>query len=290
MSLKISLVTASYNQAPYLENTIKSVLSQNYENLEYIIIDGGSTDGSIDIIKRYEKQLHCWVSEPDAGQYHALNKGFEKATGDILAWINSDDIYCPWTLKTVAAVFEKNPHVDWLTSLYPLIINREGVIMGMPHLPGFSREAYMEGCYLAGSDTRLGFIQQESTFWRRSLWEAIGGAVPVEYGPAGDFALWGRFYLHAELYGFDKPLGVFRRHPHQISSDKNTYVQHASNSLTALRQEIGFRPNKLRASLVRRGGPMKGFLASRLNLKYRGSLVSSRGPQGSFVTRNHYFI
>lgn len=290
MSLKISLITPSFNQAQYLEKAINSVLSQNYENLEYIIIDGGSTDGSIDIIKKYQQHLHYWVSEPDDGQYHAINKGFAKATGDVLAWLNSDDIYCPWTLNTVAALFNDNQGVDWLTSLYPLVITQDGVVKSMPRLPGFCREAYMEGCYLPGSATRLGFIQQESTFWRRSLWEASGGCVPLEYGPAGDFALWGRFYQHAELYGFDKPLGVFRRHPQQVSTDKATYIQHAARSLANLQQATGYRENRLRTALIRRGGPLKGLLARRLKLTYQGHLLYSAGEDQPFRAKRQAFI
>ena len=90
---KISIVTPNYNGVKYLEQTIVSVLNQNYPNLEYIIIDGGSTDGSVEIIKKYESKLSYWVSEPDMGLYHAIQKGFEKSTGEIMAWINSDDMY-----------------------------------------------------------------------------------------------------------------------------------------------------------------------------------------------------
>lgn len=102
---KITIVTPTFNRVHYLEDTILSVLNQNYPNLEYIIIDGGSTDGSIDIIKKYESYLAYWISEPDEGFYHAIQKGFNKSKGDIMAWLNSDDKYHPGALKIVSEVF-----------------------------------------------------------------------------------------------------------------------------------------------------------------------------------------
>lgn len=106
---KISIITPSFNQGKYLEETILSVLNQNYPNIEYIIIDGGSTDNSVDIIKKYEKYLKYWVSEPDRGQSHAINKGFERATGDIFGWLNSDDYLLPDALRTIAKMFSDEP-------------------------------------------------------------------------------------------------------------------------------------------------------------------------------------
>lgn len=105
-SLKISVITICYNSAEYIEEAIESVLSQDYDNFEYIIIDGGSTDGTLDIIRKYEDRLAYWVSEPDNGLYDAMNKGIAKASGDIFGMINSDDYYFPGALKKVAAAFE----------------------------------------------------------------------------------------------------------------------------------------------------------------------------------------
>ncbi|NQV18405.1 MAG: glycosyltransferase [Armatimonadetes bacterium] len=115
-SPKISIVTPSYNQGGFLEETILSVINQDYPNLEYIIIDGGSTDNSIEIIKKYKEYISYWVSEPDNGQSHAINKGFKKATGDIIAWINSDDIYFNGVFKKVNQVFTQNPDIDVIYS------------------------------------------------------------------------------------------------------------------------------------------------------------------------------
>src|SRR5262245_53985018 len=105
MTLKLSIVTPSFNQGRFLEETLLSVLNQGYENLEYIVIDGGSTDNSVEIIKRYEDRLAYWVSEKDRGQVHAINKGLEKVTGDVFAFINSDDLYFPGVFNAVMKHF-----------------------------------------------------------------------------------------------------------------------------------------------------------------------------------------
>lgn len=114
MPPKISIVTPSFNQGRFLEETILSVLNQKYANLEYIVIDGGSSDESVDIIRRYENSLAYWISEKDNGQVHAINKGLEQATGDIFAFINSDDVYLPGAFAAVAEYFENYLECEWV--------------------------------------------------------------------------------------------------------------------------------------------------------------------------------
>jgi glycosyltransferase involved in cell wall biosynthesis len=114
MSLKLSIITPSFNQGRFLEETIMSVLNQGYEPLEYILIDGGSTDESVSVIRRYEDKLAYWISEKDRGQVHAINKGIERATGDILAFINSDDVYLPGAFNAAMNHFVDHPESNWV--------------------------------------------------------------------------------------------------------------------------------------------------------------------------------
>jgi glycosyltransferase involved in cell wall biosynthesis len=197
---KISIVTPNYNGEKYLEQTIQSVLSQNYPNLEYIIIDGGSTDNSVAIIKKYEKELVFWVSEPDKGLYDAIQKGFEKSTGEIMAWINSDDLYQPNAFFMVAEIF-KFKEVNWLQGI-PSAYDEKGRTVKINSLKRWSNLDYYIGNYK--------WIQQESVFWRRTLWEVSGKKMATEMKYAGDLELWLRFFRHEKLYVTSALLGGFR--------------------------------------------------------------------------------
>ena len=209
---KISIVTPSFNHAPFLEQTIRSVLDQNYPALEYFVLDGGSGDGSVEIIRKYADRLAYWASEPDGGQYDAINKGFARATGEIMGWLNSDDKHLPWTLHTVAQIFQSFPEAQWLTTLYPLCMDEEGHVVTCREIYSVCRHGFLSGQNLPGGDWHAGdYLQQEGTFWRRSLWETVGGRMEASLKLAGDFDLWARFCAAgAEPYGVPVPLGAFR--------------------------------------------------------------------------------
>ncbi|MFT4800821.1 MAG: glycosyltransferase involved in cell wall biosynthesis [Flavobacteriaceae bacterium] len=206
---KISIVTPNYNGAKYLEQTIQSVLNQNYPNLEYLIIDGGSTDASVEIIKKYSDKLSYWVSEPDKGLYDAIQKGFEKSTGEIMAWINSDDMYANGSFSIVSEVFSNFKQVNWLLGI-PSAYDELGRTIKVDRFKRWSKFNYYTHDYE--------WIQQESVFWRRSLWEDSGSKINSNLKFAGDLELWMRFFRLEKLYTIDALLSGFRvRSSNQLS-------------------------------------------------------------------------
>lgn len=153
---KISIISPSYNQSFFLEQTILSILNQGYVNLEYIIIDGGSSDSSVSILEKYNDRLAYWISEEDNGQYHAINKGMRHSTGEILAWLNSDDMYLPWTLQCIGEIFAKYPEIKWLTSSYPMSCNQVGLPVFCRSVNGgFSREGFLRGENFSGGGGKI---------------------------------------------------------------------------------------------------------------------------------------
>lgn len=235
-----SIVTPSYNQGRFLELAMRSVLEQRYPRLEYVVMDGGSTDGSLEIIRKYEDKLHFWVSEHDGGQYDAISRGFGKTSGEIMAWLNADDAYCPWAFNVVSDAFRLWPEIEWLTTRLPLAIDADGKAIKTLIVYGFTREGFLRGENLPGAGwPATCFIQQESTFWRRSLWDRVGGAIEPTLKSAGDFWLWTRFFASAELYSIDVPLGCYRRHEDQkTSTAMGVYLDEAK----AIFREAGGRP------------------------------------------------
>lgn len=161
---RISVITPSYNQAEYLERTIRSVLDQEYPHIEYIIIDGGSTDGSVELIKRYESRLAYWVSEKDRGQAHAINKGLQRATGDWVGWQNSDDTYYPGAFDQLAAAAQANRATQLIIGNMNLIDGDDQRLRDLKYVRPTYKGLLSEGMILAN----------QAAFWRRSVHQELG--------------------------------------------------------------------------------------------------------------------
>jgi len=251
---KISIVTTNLNQDAFLENTILSVINQKYPNLEYIIIDGESKDESLKIIKKYEDKIAYWCSEKDNGLYDALNKGFKKANGEILMWINSDDLLHPGSLFNVAEIFTSFPHVDWITGIN-ISFDEVGRVIGADRAIGFTKYDFYSFNYQ--------WLQQESTAWRKSLWEKAGSCLNTRYKFAADLDLWIRFFRFSALYPCDILIGGFRmRSKNQLSLDSlESYYIEAN-------QIIKLENRKLSGVTLKTLRLLKGIQLMRTLLKY----------------------
>lgn len=201
---RISLVTCSYQQGRFLPATMRSVLEQGYEALEYIVVDGGSRDGSVDTIRSQAGQLAWWVSEPDRGQTDALIKGFARSTGEIQGWLCSDDLLMPGALETVGRYFAAHPEVDWVFG-DALWIDADGRALRTKKEMPWSRTVFLfDHNYLA----------QPSVFWRRSLYERVGG-LQREWNLAMDADLWLRFARASRPRHLAQYLSCMRYYPEQ---------------------------------------------------------------------------
>lgn len=203
---KISVVTPSYNQGKYIKDTIDSVLSQDYPNLEYIVMDGGSTDGTVDILKSYGKKLN-WESKKDRGQTHAINKGLNLATGEVLAYLNSDDIYLPGALKKVGEYYQKTK-ADWITGDC-LTISEDG----SPSKNNWLISGYKRFLMFFYSPLTLriadSMLPQPSTFWSRRAWEKVG-KFNEEYHYVMDYDYWLRMCKYYKPHDLKLALSGFR--------------------------------------------------------------------------------
>lgn len=197
---KVSVITPSYNQAEFLERTILSVINQDYPNIEYIIIDGGSTDGSIDIIRKYENRLAWWVSEKDNGQSHAINKGLSRCTGDIVNWLNSDDLLMPSAIRILVEYFNRYPEIRMFYG-DRLIIGSNDQVIEARELPSFKRSI----ARIAGK------IPQETAFFSRELLQKTDG-LNEDLHYTMDVDLWYRFLKYTDFYHIPFILGSYRTH------------------------------------------------------------------------------
>jgi len=220
----ISVITPSLNQAPFLEKTLKSILEQDYPKLEAIVIDGGSNDGSVDIIKRYDHRLTHWISEPDRGPAHAINKGFEMANGEVVAWLNSDDMYADGALWEAGKAFAEDPELD--------MIFANALYIDEHNKPFLADHGSYRTCFYYGEMQPRGLIPaywryvhampQPTVFFRRSLLDSCGG-LDEEYQFIFDFELFFRFAERAKVKKIERTMAFYRIHSGSKTSAWNKF-------------------------------------------------------------------
>jgi glycosyltransferase involved in cell wall biosynthesis len=201
---RITIVTPVISDDRYLEATVRSIAYQGYPNLEFIIIEDGKSDERRRVLEKYRKYF-CWQTCPPGTQLCAtLNMAFAKASGEIMGWLEPGDLLHTNGLAVIGGVFAALPDAEWITGR-PFNFSPSGLPAGLKHLERWSRTRY-----LAGGNK---YIHRDTTFWRRRLWERAGGALATEYGLAGEFELFLRFFRHTRLYSVDALIGGYRTHP-----------------------------------------------------------------------------
>jgi len=213
---RVSIVTPSFMQARYIGRTIESVLGQSYPDLEYFIQDGGSQDGTVEVLKGYANRLAGWESQPDGGQSQAINLGFAHTTGEIMAWLNSDDMLLPGAIHTIVDYFNRHPEVDVVYG-DRLLIDESDMEIGRWIMPGHDSEV------LSWAD----YVPQETLFWRRRIWDKVGGQIDESFKFAMDWDLLVRFRgAGARFAHIPRFLGAFRIHEHQKTSASINEIGH----------------------------------------------------------------
>ena len=210
-SLKISVITPSYNQGRFIEKNIRSVIEQDHADKEHIVVDGGSKDESVSVIKAHESHLAYWVSERDNGQSSAINKGFRLATGDIICWLNSDDYFEPGALSYIAAYFAEHPDIDMICG-HTRVVDPDG------------NEFYVYRGRYAGRDALVKFwldyynMHQPSIFWRRKVYDKIGG-LNEKLHLTMDYDYWLRISQYFQVANVDRILSAAIKHEDQKTAD-----------------------------------------------------------------------
>lgn len=261
---RITVVTPSFNQAAYLERTICSVLDQGYPNLEYIIVDGGSTDGSVDIIRRYSDRLAWWVSEPDRGQTDAINKGLQRATGEWVAWQNSDDIYYSGAFHDLAAAAAKHPQAGLIIGDMMLIDEYDRPLRDISYVKPSYKALLAEGMLLTN----------QAAFWRKSVHEDIG-LLAEDLHYAFDYEWFLRLTQHAEGVHVASFLGALRLHGQTKTSLHAQRFQEENQRILAGREVPSWQKKlyKLRRLALMLGNGQVAYVL-------RGLLRHARGQGG----------
>lgn len=235
---KISVVIPSYNQGRFLERTVQSLLCQDYPALEILVVDGGSTDESSKILERYSANLHYWCSEPDRGQAHALNKGFDRSSGETMGWLNSDDRLALGALHRISQFLTHHPEVDVVYG-HRILIDENDLEVGRWTLPPHDSRVL----------TWADYVPQETLFWRRPLWEKVGGKLDEDFQFAMDWDLLLRFRdAGANIVRLPYFLGLFRVHSAQktCANIESTGFHEMQRLRT---RSIGYTPSQQRVAM-----------------------------------------
>lgn len=253
---RISCVIPCLNAAPYLNATLAAILAAAAEKDEIIAVYDQSGDNTLEILRAFAPRVRTIVRDPSEakGAAAAINRGFATATGEIFCWLGADDYIFPWAFEVVRGVFAQHPEVCWVTSTQPCVMRDGAVSAG--RVKGISRDYFLDGFTLPGERRGAGWIQQESTFWRKSLWQRAGGHLDESLKLAFDFDLWARFFQHAEICGIDSLLSAFRYRDGQLSADAISITSECRRLLDKARCNSGWRSNRLKECLL---------LISRLN-------------------------
>jgi glycosyltransferase involved in cell wall biosynthesis len=210
-NLKTSILMPLFNHTPHLEAALCSLEAQETGDLELIVVDGGSTDGSGEAIRNHAALRMDWTSRPGASPAGLLGEGFSRSRGEIMGWIHPDELLAPWALRAVESVFRSLPQVEWVTTLFPMQVNSAGLVAAAEQGEGFHAGAFFRGrnaALVPGFSTVP--VPRGSTFWRRTLWERAGARIDGSLQTAFDFELWARFFTLASLHALAVPLGCAR--------------------------------------------------------------------------------
>ena len=274
MGHTLTLVTPSFNQGKFIEETLSSVVAQREHIHEYFVVDGGSTDETISHIERHEKYIDWWVSESDRGQADAIHKGFAKATGSLIGWLNSDDLILPGAIPEVLSTFDRYPSCD-VVSGYLALIDEDSKVISLPRVPS--------GNSLLA---RGGLIQvsQQASFFKKSLYEKVGG-LDIDLHCAMDMDLWARFYLNMTAWKhIPSFLAAFRKHS-EAKGSGNSWWDNYQREKAIIRSRYpdlygGKSPGMLVKMVYRFGQVASGrqMLSNILTARYQGKTITSVFP------------
>jgi glycosyltransferase involved in cell wall biosynthesis len=226
MNTKITIITPVFNSVTLLKQTFDSIAKQSYKNIEYIVVDGGSTDGTIDLIEEYSGLVSYAISEKDDGMYDALAKGLRLASGEVVCYLNAGDMFYDKAIDAVVNIFEQSD-IDWLTG-FRSVCNSDDVIIRVELPFRYKPSLIKAGVY----GNWLPYIQQESTFWRKELNQKVDFEKLRSLKFAGDYYLWYSFSKHVDLDVVRTPLGIFKKHEGQLSENITCYWDEISSFVT----------------------------------------------------------